>query len=67
MEHFGVKDLNELPNATELREVSLPKATPPGEFQPATNVEMTFRPTSKPENTENGEVKVITGRDPEAH
>ena len=30
MEHFGLKSLDELPNASELREVALPKAAAPG-------------------------------------
>jgi segregation and condensation protein B len=34
MEHFGLKDLDELPNAAELRKVSLPTATPPPEEKP---------------------------------
>ncbi len=34
MEHFGLKTLDELPNAHELRKVELPTATPPEE--PAT-------------------------------
>jgi len=35
MEHFGLKDLDDLPNATELRRVPLPKAEPPPEPTPA--------------------------------
>lgn len=31
MEHFGLKDLDDLPNAGELRRISLPTATPPVE------------------------------------
>lgn len=34
LEHFGIRDLNELPNADELRRVQLPTASPAGE-QPA--------------------------------
>ena len=34
MEHFGLKNLDELPNASELREVSLPKAVAPAERNP---------------------------------
>ena len=34
MEHFGLKDLDELPNAAELRRISLPTATPPPEEKP---------------------------------
>jgi segregation and condensation protein B len=29
MEHFGLKDLDDLPNASELRKIPLPKAEPP--------------------------------------
>jgi len=35
MEHFGLRDLDELPNAGELRKISLPQATPPPEEKPA--------------------------------
>ena len=35
MEHFGLKDLDDLPNAGELRKIALPQATPPAEVQPA--------------------------------
>ena len=34
MEHFGLKDLDELPNAGELRRIPLPTATPPPEEKP---------------------------------
>ncbi|MBE2205596.1 MAG: SMC-Scp complex subunit ScpB [Chthoniobacterales bacterium] len=34
MEHFGLKTLDELPNADELRRVALPTATPPPEEKP---------------------------------
>jgi segregation and condensation protein B len=33
MEHFGLRDLNELPNASELRSLALPKAKVPEEGQ----------------------------------
>lgn len=35
MEHFGLKDLEDLPNASELRTISLPKAEIPEEEAPA--------------------------------
>ena len=35
MEHFGLKDLDELPNAAELRRIPLPTATPPPEEKPS--------------------------------
>ncbi|MFZ9920499.1 MAG: SMC-Scp complex subunit ScpB [Terrimicrobiaceae bacterium] len=31
MEHFGLKNLDDLPNASELRKIPLPKAEPPGD------------------------------------
>jgi len=34
MEHFGLKDLDELPNASELRKIPLPKAEPPAPENP---------------------------------
>lgn len=34
MEHFGLKDLDDLPNAGELRRISLPTATPPADPAP---------------------------------
>jgi segregation and condensation protein B len=34
MEHFGLKNLNELPNASELRNLNLPTANVPDEAQP---------------------------------
>ena len=34
MEHFGLKDLDELPNASELRRIPLPTAAPPPEEKP---------------------------------
>jgi len=33
MDHFGLKDLDDLPNADELRTISLPQATPPAAEQ----------------------------------
>ena len=35
MEHFGLKDLDELPNASELRRIPLPTATLPPEEKPS--------------------------------
>ena len=34
MEHFGLKDLDDLPNASELRKIPLPKAEPPAPENP---------------------------------
>ena len=62
MEHFGLKNLDELPNASELREVSLPKAADAGRTRPpATTVETSDPSDSKPENNENGEVEIVPG------
>ncbi len=37
MEHFGLKNLDDLPNAGELRKISLPTAEPPAAETPATD------------------------------
>ncbi|MEI6376459.1 MAG: SMC-Scp complex subunit ScpB [bacterium] len=37
LDHFGLRHLDELPNAAELRHVQLPKATPEPEESPANN------------------------------
>jgi segregation and condensation protein B len=39
MEHFGLKNLNDLPNASELRKIPLPKAGPPAEPPKETQAE----------------------------
>jgi segregation and condensation protein B len=67
MEHFGLKNLDELPNASELREVSLPKAAATAEHHPATTVEASDSSNSKPENNENGEVEIVPGTDSQAN
>ena len=46
MEHFGLKDLDDLPNAGELRRIALPTAVPPSEQQPATAAEVVAAPDS---------------------
>jgi segregation and condensation protein B len=66
MEHFGLKNLDELPNASELREVSLPKAVATTENRPATVLETSDSSNSKPENNENGEVAIVPGTDSKA-
>src|ERR1700757_763658 len=53
MEHFGLKNLDELPNASELREVALPKAAAPAERRPAPSPETSDPSDSKAENNEN--------------
>jgi segregation and condensation protein B len=67
MEHFGLKNLDELPNASELRDVALPKAVAPAERRPATSVETRDPSDSKPENIENGEVETVPGTDPKTN
>ena len=63
MEHFGLKNLDELPNASELREVSLPIAATVAERGPSTSAETSDPSDSKPENNENGEVEIVPGTD----
>src|ERR1700722_3693759 len=67
MEHFGLKNLDELPNASELREVALPIAAVAAERGASTAVETTDPSESKPENNENGEVEVVPGPDSQAN
>jgi segregation and condensation protein B len=62
MEHFGLKNLDELPNASELREVPLPIAAA-AEHHPETSVATSDPSDSKPENNENGEVEIVLGTD----
>jgi segregation and condensation protein B len=66
MEHFGLKSLEELPNASELRQISLPKA-PTVERRPASSVETTDQPGSKTGDIQNGQVHVVTGTDSQTH
>src|SRR3984957_6033623 len=63
MEHFGLKNLDELPNASELREVALPKAAAPAERRPAPSAETSDPSESKAENNENAEVEIVPGTD----
>ena len=67
MEHFGLKNLDELPNAYELREVALPKAVPPAESRLEPSVTTSEPSDSKPENNENGEVEIVPGTDSKAN
>jgi segregation and condensation protein B len=66
MEHFGLKNLDELPNASELREISLPKAVATAENRPATTLETSDSSNSKTEKNENGEVEIVPGIDSKA-
>jgi segregation and condensation protein B len=75
MEHFGLRSLDELPNASELRQITLPKAVAP-ESGVAENVRSQSELTSDQEErrganstteeSENGEVQTVTGRDSQA-
>jgi segregation and condensation protein B len=67
MEHFGLKNLDELPNASELREVALPKAVVPAERHSAQSAETSDPTDSKPENNENAEVEIVPGTDSKAN
>ena len=67
MEHFGLKSLDELPNASELREVALPKAVAMAERRPATNSPMSDPSDCKPEKIQNGEVEIVPGTDSKAN
>src|SRR6202047_4243151 len=67
MEHFGLKNLDELPNASELREVALPKAVAPEERRQATNSSMSDPSDCKPEKIQNGEVEIVPGTDSKAN
>ena len=48
MEHFGLKDLDDLPNASELRKIPLPKAEPPKETPAETPTETTAEAPAEP-------------------
>jgi len=67
MEHFGLKNLDELPNASELREVALPKAVAPAERRLEPSVETSNPSDSKLENNEHGEVEIVPGADSKAN
>ncbi len=63
MEHFGLKTLEELPNAFELRQISLPKAAQTTERRPSPSVETSEHSDSKTEKIQNGETQIVTGTD----
>src|SRR6202047_2963717 len=67
MEHFGLKTLEELPNAFELRQIPLPKAAGTAEHRPPLSVEESDRSDSKTEKIQNGEIQVVTGTDSQAN
>lgn len=59
MEHFGLKDLDELPNSGELRRIPLPTATPPAEA-PAAESKEGGASEVQPELVELGESAAVT-------
>ena len=60
MEHFGLKTLEELPNAFELRQISLSNVAGTTERRPPLSVEAS-------ENIQNGAIQIVTGTDSEAN
>ncbi len=48
MEHFGLKNLDDLPNAAELRKISLPTAEPPPAETPAEPAAAPAEPVAEP-------------------
>jgi segregation and condensation protein B len=67
MEHFGLKTLEELPNAFELRQISLPKAAETAERHAPVSVEATDRTDSETEKIQNGEIEIVARTDPQAN
>jgi segregation and condensation protein B len=63
MEHFGLKDLDELPNASELRQTALPH---PGEGTLMNRQLSTDAAAPANEDIKNGEIQVITTTDSKA-
>jgi segregation and condensation protein B len=63
MEHFGLKTLEELPNALELKQISLPKAAGTTERHLPLSVQTSDRSDSKTETIQNGEIQIVTGTD----
>ncbi len=47
MEHFGLKDLDDLPNANELRRIALPQAPRPPEPEPSPQEELPLEPPAE--------------------
>jgi len=62
-EHFGLKTLEDLPNAFELRQISLPKAAGTAEHRPPPIIETSNRSDFKTEKIQNGEIQIVTGTD----
>jgi segregation and condensation protein B len=67
MEHFGLKTLEELPNAFELRQISLPKAAATPERHPPLSVEASDGTDFETEKIQNGEIEIVTGTDSQSN
>ena len=72
MEHFGLRNLDELPNASELRQITLPiAAADPSQAAPAAPtlpiaLERSSHANSPIEDNKNGEIQIVTGTDSKA-
>jgi segregation and condensation protein B len=67
MEHFGLKTLEELPNAFELRQISLPKAAGLAKRRPSLSVEASNQTDPETEKIQNGEIEIVTGTNSQAN
>jgi segregation and condensation protein B len=63
MEHFGLKNLDELPNASELRRVTLPTAAPTAPATDDTQPDLPAAPDSAPQEGGTG-VPPVSDTDP---
>jgi len=66
MEHFGIKHLDELPNADELRRVELPKAEVPEVPSDAGTPELPLEPSSEPNADASAEPNADASAEPNA-
>jgi hypothetical protein len=72
MEHFGLRNLDELPNASELRQITLPiAAADPSQAATAApalpiDLETSGHANSPIEDNKNGEIQTVTGTDSKA-
>ena len=72
MEHFGLRNLDELPNASELRQITLPiAAADPSQAATAApalpiDLETSGHANSPIEDNKNGEIQIVTGTDSKA-
>ena len=58
MEHFGLKDLDDLPNANELRRIALPQAPRPPEPEPSPQEELPLDPPEPPAESAPEEIDI---------